>query len=333
MQLDRLDEFLEIVAQRGVSAAAAKLHMSPSNLSRHLSELEDELDVQLFYREPSFHLTPAGIAFLNEASRISRIYNSTVVESRAIARQKTETVIVQEYSVDDASSAIRFRMMSLVKARNKLINIEMLQLRKSSPINALKSGGTDIGQTGIVGSVEEFSRRAERDGIIVYPVFQEPLFVCFDNQANIAVKDTVPISDLDDLAVRIPYGHYYSPMREYVSTLYRANGRVPMFSHIEQRSNTLSSFYLFPMNPGDIYIVPESMTHNIWMTKRSDDIRFAKLDCRDCILTTCMMVKKTNKKQSVKVFQDVLEKMKEENLSGNANGNNMDADCNGAQLQ
>lgn len=71
MDLKRLEYFCAIVEKGQISNAAKALHISQPPLSMRLKELEEELDVQLIYREgKAWQVTPEGEALYQRAQFI-----------------------------------------------------------------------------------------------------------------------------------------------------------------------------------------------------------------------------------------------------------------------
>ena len=71
MELEQLRLFIAAAEHRGFSPAARALYTSHSTLSRAVSALEEELDVQLFLREHKvLTLTHPGEVLLEEAKNI-----------------------------------------------------------------------------------------------------------------------------------------------------------------------------------------------------------------------------------------------------------------------
>src|SRR5579885_203742 len=67
--LRALQYFLEAARSKSVSAAAKALNISPASVSVAISDLEKDLDLQLFVRQPArgMKLTPAGEVIVAEA--------------------------------------------------------------------------------------------------------------------------------------------------------------------------------------------------------------------------------------------------------------------------
>lgn len=60
MNLKSIEYFLVVAEELNVTRAAERLVISQQALSGHIKRLEDEYNVELFYRKPVFRLTPAG---------------------------------------------------------------------------------------------------------------------------------------------------------------------------------------------------------------------------------------------------------------------------------
>lgn len=70
LDLNRVAIFLQVAEAQGVSAAAAKAKLPKSSVSRALSQLEDELGVELVVRRTKhFQLTEAGQDFYDAAAK------------------------------------------------------------------------------------------------------------------------------------------------------------------------------------------------------------------------------------------------------------------------
>ena len=79
MTLNQLECFAVLAQRLSFTQAAEDLFISQPALSRMISALEQELDIQLFYRSSrSVSLTPAGRAFAQECPRILDSYRASV---------------------------------------------------------------------------------------------------------------------------------------------------------------------------------------------------------------------------------------------------------------
>ncbi|HII79716.1 MAG TPA: LysR family transcriptional regulator, partial [Methanosarcina sp.] len=75
MKLNIMREFVRLSATRNYSKTADELYIAQSALSRHMSALEDELNVKLIDRtRNSFELTPMGKIVLEDFKKILKNY-------------------------------------------------------------------------------------------------------------------------------------------------------------------------------------------------------------------------------------------------------------------
>ena len=69
----QFDYFLLIAEEQNISRAARRAFISQQSLSKYLQQLEDKLGTPLFYRKPTFRLTPAGEVVLQRARQIKAL--------------------------------------------------------------------------------------------------------------------------------------------------------------------------------------------------------------------------------------------------------------------
>ena len=76
--------FVEMAAEKNMSRAAEKLHVTQPTMSRQLKELEEELGVKLFHRTNyAIRLTDEGEIFLRRAKDILSLVDKTKAEFRS----------------------------------------------------------------------------------------------------------------------------------------------------------------------------------------------------------------------------------------------------------
>ena len=77
MDLKQLLYFVTVVNEGNITAAARKLHIAQPALSNHIKNLEDDLDMKLFYRGPrKITLTDAGEILYTKANNILELKHS-----------------------------------------------------------------------------------------------------------------------------------------------------------------------------------------------------------------------------------------------------------------
>jgi DNA-binding transcriptional LysR family regulator len=81
MEIFELRYFLAVAKDENVHRASESLHVSPGSLSKAISRLEEELGINLFYRQGrNIRLTPEGIALKKRASLIVQLEEDAKIE-------------------------------------------------------------------------------------------------------------------------------------------------------------------------------------------------------------------------------------------------------------
>lgn len=88
LDINRLNVFIQVAATQSCSEAAKRLHLSQPTVSKHIQNLEAELDVKLFDREGAqLHITNAGMTLLPWARKMVR--QSTQVQEMMQSMQES----------------------------------------------------------------------------------------------------------------------------------------------------------------------------------------------------------------------------------------------------
>jgi len=143
MELRHLRYFVAAAEEENLTRAAARLHLSQPPLSRQIRDLEEELGLTLFHREPkSIRLTANGKVFLEEA---------VAVLDRAEEAQKTAKALAEgnlaEFHVGFAPSltldvlpaALRYFQTACPEVQTRLSDLsteEMLKRLREDDIDA-----------------------------------------------------------------------------------------------------------------------------------------------------------------------------------------------------
>lgn len=142
MNLLPMQYYLEVVKEKSISHAAARLHITQQTLSAHIAALEKELGCTLFRRKPDFALTYAGRVFYEYARRFDSLYRSMRQEFDDISGNEAG-----ELSVGVAPTRGRFLLPPILSAYRKLrtnIRIRLVETTNSELVSRLLDGGIDL---------------------------------------------------------------------------------------------------------------------------------------------------------------------------------------------
>lgn len=122
----QLDAFLEVAREGNFSRAAKNLHVTQSALSQRILNLEDDLGITLFIREPSgARLTDAG----NEVLRYCQSRESLESELLAGLQAKNSKELAGRFAVAGFSSVIRscvIKGLAPMARANPMIRFEFM---------------------------------------------------------------------------------------------------------------------------------------------------------------------------------------------------------------
>lgn len=142
MELEQLRQLVTIADEGTMQAAATRLHLSPSALSRSLHRLEDELGQQLFDRtKNSMHINDRGRLALEHARAILAEERRLRDDFAAIAKR------ARTIRVASVAPAPAWRLSSLVLAQHPTTIIEPDIVPAEEARGRLLNGSCDLAVT------------------------------------------------------------------------------------------------------------------------------------------------------------------------------------------
>ncbi len=142
MNFLNIEYFLIAAKELNFSKAAEKLYISPQSLSTHIAKLENELGVDLFYRDHPMRLTYAGEILVKNGQDILNKKNQTLDELRDIADAKRGKLSI---GVSHTRGLV-FLPLILPKFHEAYpgINIQITEAPTAKLDNALANGEIDV---------------------------------------------------------------------------------------------------------------------------------------------------------------------------------------------
>ena len=198
MDFNTLSEFVELANTLSFTATARAMHLSQSTLSRHISDLENELKARLFERgATSVKLTPAGKAFYKRAEFWVRGYHSALGEVRDVAMHEVASLHVCGSTIEPATC--RFVSLMTQRAAHDCLPVSYSYTNTRSldnsaevqpALDCLRNGNADL----LVEVVAPDSPAFEEFDAV--PLFREPLAVVASADNPLAHKQHVTFDDL-----------------------------------------------------------------------------------------------------------------------------------------
>ncbi|UVA80662.1 LysR substrate-binding domain-containing protein [Pandoraea commovens] len=145
VSLRQLRYFLEVVDAGGFSAAAERLFVAQSALSRQISELEKELQAVLLERSSKgVTLTPAGRTFVTEARRVLTELEGSVALTRSVARGEQGTVRLAHSSSVPFAGGLPVALRAHLQA-NPGVTVDVSTLSSEQQQDEVEAGRIDLG--------------------------------------------------------------------------------------------------------------------------------------------------------------------------------------------
>jgi DNA-binding transcriptional LysR family regulator len=169
VELRHLRYFIAVAEERHITRAAERLGMQQPPLSMQIRQLEQELGVQLFRRQPrGVELTDAGAAFLDRARAILEQVDHAFATTRRTARGEQGRVVVGFTSSAPFHPFVP-RVIRAYREMSPLVSLVLEESGSSELVQALHNEEIDAA----------FIRSPVADvvGLTVRPLLQEEMLV------------------------------------------------------------------------------------------------------------------------------------------------------------
>jgi DNA-binding transcriptional LysR family regulator len=136
--------FVRIAEMRSITKAASASHIALAAASRRVTQLEDQLGVQLLYRNArGVELTPAGNALLFHARQMLGKVDEMRAEISDYSKGAKGMVRIQA----NASALAQYLPLDLAgfSAAHPAIKVSLGEERSSAIVDAVRTGATDVG--------------------------------------------------------------------------------------------------------------------------------------------------------------------------------------------
>ena len=306
MKLDLIHEFIVVAHYLNFSAAANNLHTSQPNLSKHISELEKNLGIELFFREKPLRLTPAGNAFLEDAIQIHHMYKEAVKRCQNVGKRTKEELIIQEPYIVDAMSEILFKSIMKFRKDYPCYAVKLFNEPGKKSVESLTSGKIDIALTVDCNNEEWMAKVSEKKGLYFIPVIKEPLLAWMNSNNPLAKEKPLTLDKLSGQKIIMTATRSFDPMRFAIIDLFNSHHLIPNL--ISYAVDTLNDFFMITDDKSAIYLVSPIVAQAPLLQMRQEMTTVAIDDQRAKITSYCVVTEHYEKK-SIDAFLDTMEKV------------------------
>ncbi|MFK8329190.1 LysR substrate-binding domain-containing protein [Pseudomonas sp. BJa5] len=195
----QLRYFVEIAESGSFSAAAERLYIAQSALSRQIKELETQLETLLFERtarQP--RLTAAGQAFLPRARTLMADLEKAERLAREVGQGVRGSLRLNHSSTVPLSGQLLARLSGYLKD-NPGVTMDIAQQSSEAQLEALAEGRLEIG-------LLRLPVLRQHEGICVQPLLQEPLLLAVAEDHPLARETSVRLAQLrNEPFISIPH--------------------------------------------------------------------------------------------------------------------------------
>jgi len=274
----QLRYFVEIADSGSFSAAAERLFIAQSALSRQIKDMEVRLQTPLFERtarQP--RLTAAGEAFLPRARNLLNELNKASAMATEIGNGQLGTLRLSHSSTVSISGHLLGRISTYLDQQQG-VSLDIGKLSSEAQLEELAEGRLDVG-------LLRLPVLRQREGIQVVPLFTERLLLAVPDDHRLADASSIELAQLQDEAfISIPH-----PQRGGLSylcaDLCMRQGFFPKAARVMSRKTT--QLQLIQAGFG-IALLPESM-----QDIAPPGVRFLPLSDPDCQSTVALAHRQT----------------------------------------
>ncbi|CAM4046195.1 HTH-type transcriptional regulator CatM [compost metagenome] len=195
----QLRYFVEIAESGSFSAAAERLFIAQSALSRQVKELESHLDTLLFERtarQP--RLTAAGQAFLPRARTLLVDLEKAERLAREVGQGVRGSLRLSHSSTVPLTGQLLARLSGYLND-NPGVSMEIAQQSSEAQLEELTAGRLELG-------LLRLPVLRQHEGLCVRPLFEEPLLLAVAEGHPLAEESSVCLAQLrDEPFISIPH--------------------------------------------------------------------------------------------------------------------------------
>ena len=185
-----LKSFIAVATLQNFSSAARKLNTVQPAISRHISDLEEELGVKLFWRTTrEVKITPAGLSLLKDAQAMLQSEDEAKERARRAAKGE-----IGRLRIGYLPSACFSFLPDLVRAYAEQypeVHIRLIEMSAQEQIDGFAEGTIDVG----------FSRplpQADLKSLTVKEIYEDTLLAVLPERHSLSKKQRIHLRQLEN---------------------------------------------------------------------------------------------------------------------------------------
>lgn len=223
MNIEYLREFAELSKHLSFTETARLLNMSQPTLSKHISQLEKQLRLQLFHREGnSLRLTRLGATLLPFAYQVIDAQNDFVEKVGELRKAPPPRLTISGITDEGPSTEVLGFVISLLSDRYGSSFLEVKSRYNRRPVDMLAAKEVDI-----VYDPAPMNETLDADFVEELHIADLHLVAVVDGNHPLAAKGSISLDDLRSETVLKYEGLYLSRSWSYIEEACRNHGFTP----------------------------------------------------------------------------------------------------------
>ncbi|MBU7591100.1 LysR family transcriptional regulator [Metabacillus halosaccharovorans] len=188
MDIRHLEYFSEVAKHLSFTKAAYTLHVTQPSISKAIKQIEEELDVTLFYRSKQLELTDAGKAVLVNTKHVLEAFHNLTTELTDTFELKKGEVKIGIPPI--VGPTFFSKLISKYKEMYPSVKLVLTEVGSKKIKEGVEDGSLDIG---LICNLPINNGRFETMNVI-----HDPLMLMVHKQNPLANETTVDLADLKD---------------------------------------------------------------------------------------------------------------------------------------
>lgn len=303
MRFSNLEDFVVFARYMNITRAAAELHMTQSNLSKRIKQIEAEVGCELVSHGEQLGLTPAGLLFLDKASVLLDDYNKLLEKVRSANASELGPLLIRTPTWPDAGAAGAICLANSFREKYPNIPVQFVFRQYQRPMEMIDQGTVDahiVYEYGELPAIVDYYRGK---GFFAHPICTDRLAVWCHADSAFAEKGAVGIDDLCGAPV-LQITQLYKPLERAITEMCSAHGFKPRF--VEKTMNSFQEM-LVVTEPASVHVFPFSLRDDIQL-KSCANMRLLPVE-GEAQMHAVLILREESSKTTVELFRSFLKTM------------------------
>ena len=304
MRLSHLEDFVVFAKYMNITRAASELHMTQSNLSKRIRQLEAEVGCELISHGESVSLTPAGLIFLDKITVLLDDYDKILEKTRAASESELNPLLIRTPTWPDLGAAGVVRLANQFADRYPGVRVQFVLRQYQRPLDMISQGIVDAHIVYEYGELTAIKDYYHAQGFLAAPVCEDGLAIWCDARDSFAAKDSISIDDLRHIQI-MQITQLYRPLERAVVELCASRDFKPKL--VDKTMNSFQEM-LVTRSPSAVHLFPLSLREDLQL-RSCEDMKL--LPVEDAKIHALLITREDSSKTTVELFQGFLSKVGE----------------------